>query len=157
MALAAESRPVTVRVRRLPLWPVMAGGAVSGFVGGLFAGCLLGALIAWFAGAVLDWHRQLGFTLGVTEELLPLGEQVGLLQTMRDLWFLVIPATGLLLGLVNGLIGFLAGGLMWGLFNRLASGITLDVDLPGPPRSRGNPPASGSPGVRIPQGGVDER
>ena len=107
----------------------MASGAVSGFVGGIFAGCLLGALLAWFAGAVLDWHRQLGFTLGVTEELLPLGEQVGLLQTMRDLWFLVIPATGLLVGLLNGLIGFLAGGLMGGLFNRFSGGIALDIDM----------------------------
>jgi len=129
MARTAGSRLINVRVRRLPLRPVMASGAVSGFVGGMFAGCLLGALLAWFAGAVLDWHRQLGFTLGVTEELLPLGEQVGLLQTMRDLWFLVIPATGLLVGLLNGLIGFLAGGLMGGLFNRFSGGIALDIDM----------------------------
>lgn len=129
MALEAESRQVNVRLRRLPLWPVMASGAVSGFVGGMFAGCVLGAIAAWFAGAVLDWHRQLGFTLGVTEELLPLGEQVGVLQTMRDLWFLVIPATGLLLGMLNGLVGFLTGGLMGGLFNRFAREIALDVDM----------------------------
>ena len=129
MALEAESRQVNVRLRRLPLWPVMAGGAVSGFVGGMFAGCVLGAIAAWFAGAVLDWHRQLGFTLGVTEELLPLGEQVGVLQTMRDLWFLVIPTTGLLFGMLNGLVGFLTGGLMGALFNRFAREIALDVDM----------------------------
>jgi len=129
MALEAESRQVNVRLRRLPLWPVMAGGAVSGFVGGMFAGCVLGAIAAWFAGAVLDWHRQLGFTLGVTEELLPLGEQVGVLQTMRDLWFLVIPGTGLLFGMLNGLVGFLTGGLMGGLFNRFAREIAVDVDM----------------------------
>lgn len=129
MAREAESRQVNVRLRRLPLWPVMAGGAVSGFVAGLFAGCVLGATAAWFAGAVLDWHRQLGFTLGVTEELLPLGEQVGVLQTMRDLWFLVIPAMGLLFGVLNGLVGFLTGGLMGGLFNRFAREIALDVDV----------------------------
>ncbi|HKF15910.1 MAG TPA: hypothetical protein VKF14_01730 [Candidatus Dormibacteraeota bacterium] len=129
MALEAESRQVNVRLRRLPLWPLMAAGAVSGFVGGLFAGCVLGAIAAWFAGAVLDWHRQLGFTLGVTEELLPLGEQVGVLQTMRDLWFLVIPGMGLLFGVLNGLVGFLTGGLMGGLFNRFAREIDLDVDM----------------------------
>jgi len=129
MALEAESRPVNVRLRRLPLWPVMAGGAVSGFVGGMFAGCVLGAIAAWFAGAVLDWHRQLGFTLGVTEELLPLGEQVGVLQTMRDLWFLVIPGVGLLFGMLNGLVGFLTGGLLGGLFNRFGREIALDVDM----------------------------
>jgi len=98
-------------------------------VSGLFAGCLLGAFLAWLAGAVLDWHRQLGFTLGVTEELLPLGEQVGVLQTMRDLWFLVIPGMGLLFGVVAGLVGFLTGGLMGGLFNRFAREIDLDVDM----------------------------
>jgi hypothetical protein len=107
----------------------MAAGAATGFVGGLFAGCVLGGIISWFAGAVLDWHRQLGFTLGVTEDLLPLGEQVGALQTIRDLWFLVIPATGLLLGLVNAVIGALANGLLGGLVNRLGEGISLDVDL----------------------------
>ena len=128
MALEDESRQVNVRLRRLPLWPVMAGGAVSGFVGGMFAGCVLGAIAAWFAGAVLDWHRQLGFTLGVTEELLPLGEEVGVLQTMRDLWFLVIPTTGLLFGTLNGLVGFLTGGLIGALFNRFAREIALDVD-----------------------------
>jgi len=48
---------------------------------------------------------------------------------LRDLWFLVIPATGLLVGLLNGLIGFLAGGLMGGLFNRFAGGISLDIDV----------------------------
>lgn len=121
-----------VRVRRLPLVPVMASGAVTGFVGGLFAGCVLGAVGAWFAGAVLAWHRQLGFTLGVTEELLPLGEQVGTLQAVRDLWFVVIPATGLLLGLLNALIGLLASALMGELFNRLGGGISLDVEVSDP-------------------------
>jgi hypothetical protein len=110
----------------------MAASAASGFVGGVFAGCLLGALVAWFAGAVLDWHRQLGFSLGVTEDLLPLGEQVGMLQLLRDYWFLVVPATGLLIGLLNGLIGLLAGGLVGALLGRLGPGIVLDVDVDEP-------------------------
>jgi hypothetical protein len=120
---------VRLRVRRLPLWPLMGAGAISGFVGGFFVGCLLGALLAWFSGAVLDWHRQLGFTLGVTEDLLPLGEQIGVLQTISDLWWLVVPATGLAVGLLNGLIGMLAGGLMAGAFNRLAHGTWLDAEV----------------------------
>jgi hypothetical protein len=120
---------MTVRIPRLPLWPMMAGGAVTGFVGGLFVGGVIGALLTWFSGAVLDWHRQLGFTLGVTEELLPLGEQIGVLQTIRDLWWLVVPAAGLVVGLLNGLIGFLAGGLMVALFNRLAHSIELEVEV----------------------------
>jgi hypothetical protein len=121
---------VNVRLRRLPTWPLMAGGAATGFVGGFFVGCLLGALLTWFSGAVLDWHRQLGFTLGVTEDLLPLGEQVGLLQSISDLWWLVVPLTGLAIGLLNALIGLLAGGLVAGLFNRLAHGLWLEVEVP---------------------------
>jgi hypothetical protein len=123
---------VTVRLRRLPAGPLVLTGAVTGFVGGLFAGCLMGALLAWLAGAVLDWHRQLSFTLGVTEELLPLGEQVGLLQTVRDYWWLVVPLVGLAFGLINGLIGSLAGGLTAGLINRLWPGIQLEIDASSP-------------------------
>ncbi len=121
---------MSVRIPRLPLLPVMASGAVTGFVSGVFVGCVLGALLAWFSGAVIDWHRQLGFTLGVTEDLLPLGEQIGLLQAVRDLWWLFIPAAGLMIGLLNALIGFLAGGLAAGLFNRFAHGIWLEVEMP---------------------------
>lgn len=123
-------------MRQLTPWPVMAASAASGFVGGVFAGCLLGALLAWFAGAVLDWHRQLGFSLGVTEDLLPLGEQVGLLQLLRDYWFLVVPATGLLIGVLNGLIGLLTGGLVGALLGRLGPGIVLDVDVDEPLEAR---------------------
>jgi hypothetical protein len=121
---------VSVRIRRLPLWPLMSAGAISGFVGGFFAGCMLGAMLTWFSGAVLDWHRQLGFTLGVTEDLLPLGEQIGLLQTIGDLWWLVVPGAGVAIGVLNALIGLLAGGLMAGAFNRLAHGLWLDVEVP---------------------------
>lgn len=121
---------MSVRLRSLPLRPAMMAGAVTGFVGGFFIGCLLGALLAWFSGAVLDWHRQLGFTLGVTEDLLPLGEQVGLLQSISELWWLVVPLLGLAIGLLNALIGLLAGGLTAGLFNRLAHGFWLDVEVP---------------------------
>ena len=119
---------MTARIPRLPVRPLMAAGALSGFVSGLFAGCILGGLLAWFSGAVLDWHRQLGFTLGVTEDLLPLGEQVGLLETARNLWWLVVPVSGLVVGLLNGLIGLLAGGLAAGLFNRFAHGVAVELE-----------------------------
>lgn len=110
----------------------MAAAALSGAVSGLFAGCILGGLLAWFSGAVLDWHRQLGFTLGVTEDLLPLGEDVGLLETARDLWWLVVPACGLMVGLLNGLVGLLAGGLAAGLFNRFARGVSVELEAGDP-------------------------
>ena len=121
---------MNVRLRRLPLAPMMLAGTITGFVGGFFVGCVLGALLTWFSGAVLDWHRQLGFTLGVTEDLLPLGDQVGLLQSIRDLWWLVVPVTGVAIGLLNALIGLLAGGLMVGVFNSFARGIWLEVEVP---------------------------
>jgi hypothetical protein len=138
---------MTVRIPRLPLWPMMAGGAITGFVGGVFVGGVIGALLTWFSGAVLDWHRQLGFTLGVTEELLPLGEQIGVLQTVRDLWWLVVPAVGLVVGLLNGLIGFLAGGLMVALFNRLTPGVVLEIDATSPVGARLASPAAASAAV----------
>jgi hypothetical protein len=131
--------PVNVRLRRLPLWPLMATGIVAGFVGGFFIGCVLGALLAWFSGAVLDWHRQLGFTLGVTEALLPLGDQVGLLETINDLWWLVVPLTGLALGLLNAVVGMLAGGLAAAVFNRFGGGVWLQVEVPS--REEAAPPA----------------
>jgi hypothetical protein len=121
---------MNVRLRRLPLAPLLLGGTIAGFVSGFFVGCVLGALLTWFSGAVLDWHRQLGFTLGVTEALLPLGEQIGVLQIVNDLWWLVVPATGLALGLLNALVGMLAGGLTAGVFNRLSQGIWLEVEVP---------------------------
>ena len=121
---------MNVRLRRLPLWPMMAAGIVTGFVGGFFIGCVLGALLAWFSGAVLDWHRQLGFTLGVTESLLPLGDQIGLLQTINDLWWLVVPAAGLALGALNAVAGALTGGLAAGVFNRFSGGVWLEIEVP---------------------------
>jgi hypothetical protein len=139
VAAAGGAGPVSVRLCRLPLWPMMAGGIVTGFVGGFFIGCVLGALLAWFSGSVLDWHRQLGFTLGVTQALLPLGDQIGLLQTISDLWWLVVPATGLALGLLSALVGMLAAGLAAGVFNRLSAGVWLDVEVP---RSEETPPGA---------------
>jgi hypothetical protein len=121
---------VSVRLRRVPLWPMMAAGIVTGFVAGFFIGSVLGALLAWFSGAVLDWHRQLGFTLGVTESLLPLVDQIGLLQTLNDLWWLVVPAAGLALGALTAVVGMLAGGLAAAVFNRFSDGIWLDVEVP---------------------------
>jgi hypothetical protein len=90
---------------------------------------------------VLDWHRQLGFTLGVTEDLLPLGEQIGVLQSVRDLWWLVIPLTGVAVGTLGALIGLLAGGLTASLLNRFTPGFWLEVEVPEEPA--GVPAAEG--------------
>ena len=117
-----------VRLRRVSLRFALASGAVVGFVVGLFVGSLLGAVIAWVAGALLDWQRQLAFTLGVTEELLPLGEQQGLLQTVQGAWWLVVPGVGLAVGVLSGLAGALGTALTAALFNRFGRGTEVAVE-----------------------------
>ncbi|HEY6117271.1 MAG TPA: hypothetical protein VI172_15065 [Candidatus Dormibacteraeota bacterium] len=102
---------------RLSIRSAMFAGAITGFVFGLFAGAMLGALVSWFAGALVDWQAQLGFSLGVTQQLLPLGDQVRSLELVADRWFLVIPAAGLILGVLGAMIGVLAGGMWAALVN----------------------------------------
>jgi hypothetical protein len=102
---------------RLSIRSAMFAGAIAGFVFGLFAGGMLGALISWFAGAIVDWQAQLGYSLGVTQQLLPLGNQVGSLQGVADSWYYVIPAAALVLGLLGAVMGALAAGLWAALVN----------------------------------------
>lgn len=102
---------------RLSIRSAMFAGAITGFVFGLFAGTTLGALASWLAGALVDWQSQLGFSLGIAQQLLPLGDQVRQLQTVSDHWFFVIPGAGVLLGLLGAFIGLLAGGLWASLVN----------------------------------------
>ena len=102
---------------RLSIRSAMFAGAITGLVFGLFAGATLGALISWFAGSIVDWQAQLGFSLGVTQQLLPLGDQVRSLEVLSDRWYLVIPAAGLLAGVLGAMIGLLAGGLWAALVN----------------------------------------
>jgi hypothetical protein len=102
---------------RLSIRSAMFAGAITGFVFGLFAGCALGAIVSWFAGALIEWQAQLGFSLGIAQQLLPLGDQAGSLQSISDRWFLVIPAVGVGIGLLGAFIGALAGGLWAVLVN----------------------------------------
>ena len=102
---------------RLSTRSAMFAGAITGFVFGLFLGTFVGALVSWLAGALVDWQNQLGFSLGIAQQLLPLGNQVGSLETVSDRWFLVIPGVGLLIGLLGAFIGLLAGGLWATLVN----------------------------------------
>jgi hypothetical protein len=69
---------------RLSLRSAMFAGAITGFVFGLFLGATLGALLSWLAGAIVDWQAQLGYSLGVTQQLLPLGDQVSSLESLSD-------------------------------------------------------------------------
>lgn len=102
---------------RLSIRSAMFAGAISGFVLGLFLGSTLGALFTWLAGAIVDWQAQLGYSLGVTAQLLPLGDQITSLESVNDQWYLVIPAVGVGIGMVFAVIGSLAGGLWAALVN----------------------------------------
>lgn len=131
VAVAAATAPVPerrVRVVRLPLRAAALGGGVAGFVVGLFAGAGLGALLTWLSGTVLTWQQHLAFTLGVTTDLLPLGDQVGRLQTLEQDWWLVIPLTALAVGLPLALSGALGMALLAALFNRFGPALQLTVD-----------------------------
>jgi len=102
---------------RLSIRSAMFAGAITGFVFGMFAGGVFGALTSWLAGSLVDWQSQLGFSLGIAQQLLPLGDQARELETVSDRWYLVIPGVGLLLGLLGAFIGLLAGGLWASLVN----------------------------------------
>lgn len=102
---------------RLSIRSAMFAGAILGFVFGLFAGATLGALISWVAGQIVDWQAQLGYSLGVAQQLLPLGDQTSSLESVADRWYVVIPGVGLFAGLLGALIGMLAGGLWAALVN----------------------------------------
>lgn len=121
---------VSGRLVHLSVRGAMFAGGVGGFAFGLFVGGVLGALASWFAGAIVVWQSQLGYSLGVTEQLLPLGDQIAGLQTVADRWYLVIPAVALLVGLVGAGIGALAAGLWAALVNRQV--LPLDVTIQPP-------------------------
>jgi hypothetical protein len=102
---------------RLSIRSAMFAGAITGFVFGLFAGAAVGAIFSWFAGAIIEWQAQLGYSLGIAQQLLPLGDQISSLDTIADRWYFVIPVVGLIVGVLGSLMGVLAGGLWAALVN----------------------------------------
>lgn len=104
--------PLGTTIVAVPLRRVLAVGAVCGFVPGFVMGCLVGAFASWMAGAAVDWMHQVSFSTGVQVQLMPFGDRVGALQTVRDTWYLVIPAVGAALGLFVAMIGALTAALV---------------------------------------------
>jgi len=117
-----------VRVRSVPLVPAMVTGAWAGFVPGLFIGALLGVLISFGAGAALEWMRELSFTTGIQQQLLPFGDRIGLLQTLQDGWAVVIPLAAVATGLFSAIFGTLTGALVAASFGSVLHGVELDVE-----------------------------
>ena len=123
--------PVRGRVLAVSVRAAMIAGGWIGFALGLVAGCVLGAFLVWFAGAILNWQRDLSLTLGVTEQLLPLGTQAPLLERLQAAWFIVVPFVGLVVGLFAALVGGLIGGLVAASYNRSPFGVQVVVEVPG--------------------------
>lgn len=105
-------------------------GMWVGITLGLVIGSVLGALLAWFAGTILSWQRDLAFTLGVARALLPLGDQVGALRWISTTWYLAIPAFALAFAVVAGLVGGLIGALLAAAYNRSPRHAAVVVELP---------------------------
>src|SRR3974390_2737531 len=112
-----------VRVRSVPLAPALITGAWAGFVPGLFIGAIAGPLLTFAAGGALEWMRELSFTTGIQQQLLPFGNRIGVLQTLQDDWPVVIPLAGLALGLFSAVIGMLTAALLALSFGTLGGGV----------------------------------
>ena len=97
---------------------------------GLVIGAIGGAVLAWGAGTLLTWQRDLAFTLGVARTLLPLGDQVGALRWLSATWYLVIPAVAVVVAVLAGLIGGLIGALLAAVYNRSPRHATVVVEIP---------------------------
>jgi hypothetical protein len=124
-------RLVRGRLAAVSVRATFVAGAWVGAALGLVIGAVLGAVLAWGAGSVLEWQRDLGFTLGVARSLLPLGDQVGALRWVSSTWWLVIPAAAAAMALLVGLIGGLIGALLAAAYNRSPRHAAVVVELPG--------------------------
>lgn len=109
-----------------------AAGLWVGLTVGVVLGAIGGALLVWFAGTVLEWQRDLAFTLGVARTLLPLGDQVGALRWISSTWYLVIPAVALAVALLSALFIGLIGALLAAAYNRSPRHANVVVELPEP-------------------------
>lgn len=132
---------VRARLVRIPVGAAMVTGAVAGLVPGLFLGCLLGALVSWVSGAIVYWQRQLGFSLGVSPELLPFGDQGPLLAQLSNEWPLVVPIAGAAMAIFWGVVVSLSYGLLGSTLNLFAGGgvVRLDVELDDAELTRAGP------------------
>lgn len=109
-----------------------AAGLWVGLTVGLVIGAIAGALLVWFAGTVLEWQRDLAFTLGVARTLLPLGDQVAALRWISSTWYLVIPAVAVAVAVLSALFIGLIGALLAAAYNRSPRRANVVVELPEP-------------------------
>jgi hypothetical protein len=122
-----------VRLSSVPLVPALITGAWAGFVPGLFIGAIAGTLLTFGAGAALEWMRELSFTTGIEQQLLPFGNRIGLLQTLQDGWPVVIPLAAIALGLFSALIGTLTAALVAMTLRTVVRGVEFETESVTPP------------------------
>src|SRR5688572_27417767 len=123
-------RLVRGRLAAISVRATFVAGMWVGLTLGLVLGSIAGALLAWTAGTILGWQRDLAFTLGVARALLPFGSEVAALRWISTNWFIVIPATAILVAVVAGLIGGLVGALLAAVYNRSPRHATVVVEIP---------------------------
>ena len=117
-----------MRIRSLPMLPALVTGVWAGFVPGLFIGGGLGTLISFGAGAALEWMRELSFTTGIQQQLLPFGDRIGLLETLQDDWLIVIPVTAVAVGALSALVGVLTAALVSASYGSLLGGVEVEIE-----------------------------
>jgi hypothetical protein len=123
---------------RLAAVSVRASAAAGAWVGaslGIVAGSIIGAIVSWAAGTILSWQRDLAFTLGVARSLLPLGDQVAALRWLSSSWFIVVPATAILVAVIVAVVGGLVGALLAAVYNRSPRHATVVVEIPDLPET----------------------
>lgn len=123
-------RLVHGRLAAVSVRATFTAGLWVGLTIGVVIGAVAGALLVWFAGTVLEWQRELAFTLGVARTLLPLGDQVGALRWISSSWYLVIPVVAVAVALVLALFGGLIGALLAAAYNRSPRHAAVVVELP---------------------------
>lgn len=136
-ATAVIARPVALPVGRavrgrlvhVSVTASMRASAWAGFVLGLLVGAPVGAFVAWLAGAVLGWQRDLAFTLGIARNLLPFGDQVGVLRTISANWPLVVPGVALLSAALGAVLLALVGGVLAAAYNSTGGHASIVVEL----------------------------
>jgi hypothetical protein len=144
----SDPRLVRGRLAAVSVRDAARAGAWIGLALGLAIGAAVGIIVAWLAGAVLDWEAELSATYGIAGNLLPLGGHAGgPLRTLSDLWWVVIPVAAIACGALTSILGALAASLVAVGFNaRRPEGLFEGADDAGAgPGSRGGGP--GSPGA----------
>ncbi len=124
------TRPVRGRLAAVSVRAALAAGAWVGLALGLVLGALTGAALVWFSGAVVDWQRDLAFTLGVARRLLPFGDQLNLLRDIEAQWWIAIPIVAIVVAAVAAAIGALLAGIFAALYNRSPRHALIIVELP---------------------------